>query len=143
MRWNDNKCSQRVALKGGNPKQNYYHQRFLSEDHHGLLENCKITMIDKTVFSDPNRSEFYRMYGLKLLRRWDWIFVIFLRDIYLAFTFQWSHLGLYLRFSTFLLVDLMCSCNCNCNFDISSQFLISFLFVYHQKYFTPIIIKKI
>ena len=54
LRWNNYKCSQRVALEGGTPKQNYFHQHFLSEeDHHGLLKDCKITLIDKTDYSDP------------------------------------------------------------------------------------------
>ena len=53
LRWNNYKCFQRVALEGGTPKQNYLHQHFLSEDHHGLLEDCKTTLIDKTDSSDP------------------------------------------------------------------------------------------
>ena len=65
LRWNNYKCSQRVALEGSTPKQNYFHQHFLSEDHHGLLEDCKITLIDKTDFSDPCRREFFWMYELK------------------------------------------------------------------------------
>ena len=55
----------RVALKGGIPKQNYFHQHFLKQDHHGLLEDCKITLIDKTDSSDPTRREFFWMYELK------------------------------------------------------------------------------
>ena len=65
LRWNNYKCSQRVALEGGTPKQNYFHQHFLSEDHHGLLEDCEITLIDKTDSSDPTRREFFWMYELK------------------------------------------------------------------------------
>ena len=65
LRWNNYKCSQRVALEGGAPKQNYFHQHFLSEDHHGLLEDCETTLIDKTDSSDPTRREFFWMYELK------------------------------------------------------------------------------
>ena len=55
LRWNNCKCSQRVALEGGTPEQNYFHQYFLSEDHHGVLEDSKITLIDKNDPSDPTR----------------------------------------------------------------------------------------
>ena len=58
FKWNNYKCPQRVALKDGTPKQNYFHQDFLSEDHHRLLEDCKITLIGKTDSSDPTRREF-------------------------------------------------------------------------------------
>ena len=65
LRWNNYKCSQRVALEGGTPRQNYFHQHFLSEDHHGLLEDCEISPIDKTDSSDHTRREFFWMYELK------------------------------------------------------------------------------
>ena len=42
LRWNNYKCSHRVTLEGGTPKQIYFHQHFLSEDHQGLLEDCEI-----------------------------------------------------------------------------------------------------
>ena len=60
-----NVCLHKVALGGGTPNQNYFHQHFLSEDHHGLLEDCKITLIDKTDSSDPTRREFFWMYERK------------------------------------------------------------------------------
>ena len=62
--WNNYKCSQRVALEGGTLKQNYFHQHFLSEEHQGLLENCRITLIDKTDSSNPTRREFFWMYKI-------------------------------------------------------------------------------
>ena len=37
------------------------------EDHHGLLEDCEITLIYKTDSSDPTRREFFWMYELKNL----------------------------------------------------------------------------
>ena len=52
-------------LEGGTPKQNYFHKHFLNEDHQGLLEDCKITLIDKTDSSDATRREFFWMYELK------------------------------------------------------------------------------
>ena len=121
LRWNNYKCSQRVALEDGTPKQNYFHQHFLSEDYHWLLEDCEITLIDQTDPSDPTTREFSGCMNLKLLRLWDWIFLtLFKTHLFLAFVFQWSSLGVYLRFSTFVMVDLMHSCDCNCNFDTSS-----------------------
>ena len=51
----------------GTPKQNYFHQHFLSENHHGLLEHCEIRLKDKTNGSDPNRREFFWMRKLKTL----------------------------------------------------------------------------
>ena len=47
LAWNNYKCSHRVSLGGGTPKQNYFHQHFLSEGYDGLLEHWKITLIDK------------------------------------------------------------------------------------------------
>ena len=51
----------------GTPKQNYFRQHFLSENHHGLLEHCEIRLIDKTNPSDPNRREFFWMRKLETL----------------------------------------------------------------------------
>ena len=67
LRWNNYKCSQRTASEGGTPKQNYFHQHFLSENHHGLLEDCEIRLIDKTDPSHPTRREFFWMRRLKIL----------------------------------------------------------------------------
>ena len=52
---------------GGSPKQNYFHQHFLSENHHGLLKDCQIKLIDKTDPSNPTRREFFWMQKLKTL----------------------------------------------------------------------------
>ena len=60
--------SERTASEGGTPKQNYFHQHFLSENHHGLLEDCEIIrLIDKTDLSDPTRREFFWMQKLNTL----------------------------------------------------------------------------
>ena len=45
LRWNNYKCSQRIASGGGTLKQNYFHQHFLRENHYGLLEDCEIPLI--------------------------------------------------------------------------------------------------
>ena len=37
LRWNNYKSSPRVALKGGNQKDNYFHQKFWSEDYHMII----------------------------------------------------------------------------------------------------------
>ena len=71
LRWNNYKCLQRIASKGGISKQNYFHQHFLSENHHGLLEDCEIRLIDKTDPSDPTRREFLSMRKLKTLAPLD------------------------------------------------------------------------
>ena len=52
-------------MEGGTPRQNYFHQHVLSEDHHGLHEDCEIILIDKTDSSDPTRRELFWMYELK------------------------------------------------------------------------------
>ena len=61
------KCSQSIASEGGIPKQIYFHQHFLSENHHGLLEDCEISLINKTDLSDPIRREFLWIRKLKTL----------------------------------------------------------------------------
>ena len=65
LRWNNYKCSKTIALESGTPKKNYFHQHFLSEDYHGLLEDCEIMLIDKNNSSDPTRREFFWMHELK------------------------------------------------------------------------------
>ena len=42
-----------------------YIQHFLSEGHHGLVNDCEITLIDKTDSSDPTRREFFWIRLLK------------------------------------------------------------------------------
>ena len=67
LRWNNYKCSQRIASEGGTPKQNYFQRHFLRESHPGLLEDCEIRLIDKTDPFDPTRREFFWMQKLKRL----------------------------------------------------------------------------
>ena len=63
--------SHRIASEVGTSKKNYFHQHFLSENHHGLLEDCEIRLIDKTDPSDPTRREFLSMRKLKTLAPLD------------------------------------------------------------------------
>ena len=63
-RWNNYKCSQRIKSEGDTPKQNYFHQHFLNENHHVLLKNCEINeikLIVNTDPSDPSRKKFLWM----------------------------------------------------------------------------------
>ena len=65
LRWNNSKCSHSVALEVATPKITYLHQQFLSENHHRLLEDYEMTLIDKINSSDPTRREFFWMYKFK------------------------------------------------------------------------------
>ena len=58
---------QRDAEQGGTPPQSYFHQHFLREGHHSLLNGCEIIIIDKTDASDPTRREFFWMRLLKTI----------------------------------------------------------------------------
>ena len=46
--------------EGGTPMQNFFHQHFLDEDHHGLLMDCEIRLIDRTDPSVPTGRDFCR-----------------------------------------------------------------------------------
>ena len=41
------------------PPQRIFHQHFLIEGRDGLVNDCEITLIDKTDSSDPTRWEFF------------------------------------------------------------------------------------
>ena len=43
----------------------------MSENHHGLLEDCEIRLIDKTDPSDPTRRDFFWMPKIKTLAQLD------------------------------------------------------------------------
>ena len=57
----------KIASKGDTPKQNYFHQHFLCENHHGLLEDCEIRLIVRTDPSDPTKRDFFWMQKIKTL----------------------------------------------------------------------------
>ena len=61
FRWNNYKNCQREEAQGGTPPQSFFHQPFLSEGHHGLVNDCEITLKDKTDSSDLIRRKFFRM----------------------------------------------------------------------------------
>ena len=49
----------------GTPPQSFFHQHYLSEGLHGLVNDREITLIDKTDSSDPTRWEFFEVRLLK------------------------------------------------------------------------------
>lgn len=67
FRWNNYKACQRKAVLGQEHPQSFFHQHFLSADHNGLLEDCKIFLIDKTDASDPTRRESFWIRRLKTI----------------------------------------------------------------------------
>ena len=47
------------------PPHRIFHQHVLIEGHDGLVNDCEITLIDKTDSSDPTRREFFWIRLLK------------------------------------------------------------------------------
>ena len=61
FRWNNYKSCQRDAADVGTPNPNYFHQHFLIDGHHELMNDYEIIFIVKTDFSDSTRREFIWM----------------------------------------------------------------------------------
>ena len=59
LRWNNYKENNRKAKRGEEHMQPLVFEHFSSNDHNGFLEDCSITLIDKTDGSDPTRREKY------------------------------------------------------------------------------------
>ena len=59
LRWNNYKENNRKAKRGAEHIQPLVFEHFSSNDHNGLLEDCSITLTDKTDKSDPTRREEY------------------------------------------------------------------------------------
>ena len=57
LRWNNYKENNRKAKRGEELMQPLVFEQFSSNDHNGFLEDCSITLIDKTNGSDPTRRE--------------------------------------------------------------------------------------
>ena len=57
LRWNNYVSCQKKAAAGGTPPQAAFHNHFLQENHRGLVNDVKITIIDKTDASDPLTRE--------------------------------------------------------------------------------------
>ena len=58
LRWNNYERSQKIPSEGGTPKQKCFHQPFLSKNHHELLEDCQIWLVDTIDLSDPAKRDF-------------------------------------------------------------------------------------
>ena len=59
FRWNNYKENNRKAERGEEHMQPLVFEHFSSHDHSGFLEDCSITLIDKTDGADPTRREEY------------------------------------------------------------------------------------
>ena len=59
LRWNNYKCSQKIASEGGTPNQSYYYQHLLGKNHSGLVKDCEIRLIQKSESFDPTRRNFF------------------------------------------------------------------------------------
>ena len=59
FRWNNCKNCQREAASWGTPLQSFFHHHFLSEGNRGLVNDCEITLINKTDSSDPTRQDVF------------------------------------------------------------------------------------
>ena len=68
-RWNNYKTDARKAASGNieSCKQQFLQNYFLRDNHHGFLEDFKVTLIDKTQASEPTKREYYWMRTLKTL----------------------------------------------------------------------------
>ena len=59
-RWSNYKSCQKKASKGEVVPQSMLHQHFLDQDHHGLDEDCDITLIDRSDATFPlDRENFW------------------------------------------------------------------------------------
>ena len=56
LSWNDYKENNR---KGKRVEEHIVFEHFSSNNHHGFIEDCSITLTDKTNASDPTRREEY------------------------------------------------------------------------------------
>ena len=59
LRWNNNKDNDRKAQRGEEHMQPELFEHFYLKGHNGFLQDCNITLIDKTDCSDPTRWEGY------------------------------------------------------------------------------------
>ena len=71
LRWNNYKENDRKGKRGEEHKQPLVFEHFSSNDHNGFLEDCSITLIDKTDGSDPTRREEYWRRVLKTVTPYE------------------------------------------------------------------------
>ena len=67
LNWNNYKENNRKAKRGEKHMGPLVFEHFASNDHNGFLEDCSITLIDKTDGSDPTRREEYWRRALKTI----------------------------------------------------------------------------
>ena len=67
FRWNNYKENNLKAKRGEGHMQPLVFEYFSSNDHHVFLEDCSITLIEKTDGSDPTRREEYWRRVLKIV----------------------------------------------------------------------------
>ena len=67
FRWNNYKVCQRKAASGEEHQHGYFHEHFLSDDHNGMVEDCKICFIDKTDSSNPARRKYFLIARLRTI----------------------------------------------------------------------------
>ena len=60
LRWNNYKEDNREAKRGEEHMGSLVFEHFSLNDHNSFLEDCTITLIDKTDGSDPTRREYWR-----------------------------------------------------------------------------------
>ena len=64
-RWNNYKCCHRKANNGTEVPQVHLHEHFLSKEHHGLINDGEVKLIDKTDRMEPTVREEYWISKLK------------------------------------------------------------------------------
>ena len=57
FQWKNYKDNIRKAKRGEDHTQKYFHERFLSHDHNGLINDIEVILIDKTDPLDPTRRK--------------------------------------------------------------------------------------
>ena len=59
------RCYARKAERGEECKQKYLYEHYLQDDHHGVLNDAQVTLIDKTQTSYPTKRNYFWMRTLK------------------------------------------------------------------------------
>lgn len=67
LRWNNYKACQKKAIRNESHTQVFFHQHFLEANHNGLVNDCEITLIDKTDPAEPTIREAYWIERLKTI----------------------------------------------------------------------------
>lgn len=92
--WNSYKSSQRLVLAGGTPKQNYFHENLLRDNHYGLIEDCEKRIIDKI---DPSDPTVLNILGCGSIKHWHCLVLKWVKMFKNLLRFM-LHMQLYLPF---------------------------------------------